>query len=114
MGQSGFASQLEAFLRLMMTPIGALGVLVLVGLIIALTIKSELKWLVLSVMLWTSLFSFYTTEFHLTVPMAAPLEQIRGTSRPICIALLIALLAPAFLSRRGWRFHPLSAAALAY
>src|SRR4051812_38066180 len=114
MNQTAFESQFRAFLDLLSRPEGALGIAAVVVLMVAVAVFKQFKWHALTMLMWTTTLAFViqpgTTD---VVPLLPPFEQIRAQSRPICVAMLLILVAATFMSRRGWRTRILGIGVLA-
>jgi len=91
---SNFRLQLEAFLQLMGSPLGAVAIAGVLLLMFALGMLPKLKWPVLVFLLFCSTLSYRIDLSNFVVTLAFPLEQIRSQCRGICAALLIVLLVP--------------------
>src|SRR5687768_2218735 len=115
MTETGFDAQLRHFINLMLTPLGALALLALIGLAIAALTSPKLRWVCLALLLWVSSLGFVIREGEFAAPvLASPLNEIRSQGRPICVALLGALVIPAIISPRSWRPHIVSGALLLF
>jgi hypothetical protein len=101
---SGFQGQFDAFWEMLGSPVGIIGIIGMLVLMVVLVLSRRSKWGVLTALLFVSTLSF-RTEYGSTavVHLAFPIEQIRNQGRAICLALLIALLVPLVMRRRGWR-----------
>src|SRR5688500_4520775 len=115
MADSGFESQFRQFIELMLTPVGALGLLVFIGLVIAALVSPRLRWVCVTLLLWVSTLAFTIRPGERVARnLAFPLDTLRAQGRPICVALLAALVIPSLISSRGWRQHVLSGALLLF
>lgn len=114
MGDSGFSAILNQFFKLFLTPTGVIGLVGLLALLLILLVTRNVKWMVLAAMLYMASFGFFLTDTEVLIALAVPLDQLRAFGRPLCSALLVALLVPALMSTRGWRIHAVSGAAAAY
>ena len=104
--ETGFQSQWRAFLQLLTSPDGVIGIIAMFMLLVALLISPRVKWPVMMFMLWVATLSFQLRGGALIpVQLAWPINIINSQGRPICGALLVALLLPTALSHRGWRRH---------
>jgi hypothetical protein len=114
MNQTAFDSQFNAFLDLLGRPEGAFGIAGLIVLMVAVVVFKQFKWYALAMLLWTTTLAFViqpgTTRLASLLP---PFEQLRSQSRPICVAMLLILAIPTFMSPRGWRTRILGIGVLA-
>jgi hypothetical protein len=104
MDENALQSQIRAFMSLLLTPMGILGLFLMLVLLVAMMVSPRTKWFALMLMLWTATLSFQVrVGSSVPVTLAFPLDVLQMQSRPICTALLICLLLPALTSSRGWR-----------
>lgn len=102
-----FTKQLQYTVQTLGSPVGAVAIMVWIGLLLALFISPKMKWVILVLMMWFAAMSFYVEQFNV-VRLSFPLDQVQNQGRNGTTAFLAALLLPAIAAPRGWRFRPLA------
>jgi hypothetical protein len=106
-------AQLRNFLDLFTTPVGLIGLTLLIALTFVLMAAPRWRWLVVGLLLYASTLSFTEAPWFKPVLMF-PLEQIRYQGRGLTMGLMFALLLPALTAARGWRTRLILAATWAF
>src|SRR5438874_12729195 len=103
---SDFSQNWRLFIDMMTSPQGIVGLVGVFALFVALLFSPRLKWPAISFMLFVSTAGFQVRIGEQTaVQLLFPLNIISNQGRPICGAILLALLVPTVMGQRGWRRH---------
>jgi len=105
-------SQLKALTDVLNGPFGVLAI-ALFAIIVLFSAVRGANWVYVGAILYISTLSRIKNP-HFENTLVFPFQELRWLNRPIILALLTALLIPAFLSRRGWRVHPILGGTVVY